>query len=81
MSGFAQVFSAVMRASGDVLLPMLLSLVAIIGVELPGALILSQMIGLEGVWIAYALSFCTMLVLQAAYYLGFWRKKEIRALV
>lgn len=81
MSGFAQVFSAVMRASGDVMVPMLLSLVAIIGVELPGALILSQVIGLEGVWIAYALSFCTMLVLQAGYYFGFWRKKEIRALV
>lgn len=81
MSGFAQVFSAVMRASGDVLIPMLLSLVAIIGVELPAALILSQTIGLEGVWIAYALSFCTMLVLQAVYYFGFWRKKEIRALV
>ena len=81
MSGFAQVFSAVMRASGDVLVPMLLSLVAIIGVELPAALILSQTIGLEGVWIAYALSFCTMLVLQAGYYFGFWRKKEIRALI
>lgn len=81
MSGFAQVFSAVMRASGDVLVPTLLSLVAIVGVELPAALILSRTIGLEGVWIAYALSFGTMLVLQAGYYLGFWRNKEITALV
>jgi len=81
MSGFAQVLSAVMRASGDVVIPMLLSLVAIIGVELPAALILSDMMGLEGVWMAYALSFCTMLALQAGYYVLFWRKKEIRALV
>ena len=81
MSGFGQVFSAVMRASGDVVVPMLLSLVAIIAVELPAALILSQTIGLEGVWIAYVLSFCTMLVLQAGYYWLFWRNKEIRALV
>jgi putative MATE family efflux protein len=81
MSGFAQVLSAVMRASGDVLVPMLLSLLAIVTVELPLAIILSQTIGLHGVWIAYAVSFSTMLVLQAAYYWLFWRKKEIKALI
>jgi Na+-driven multidrug efflux pump len=81
MSGFAGVFSGVMRASGDVWVPMTLSLVAIIGVELPAALLLSQAIGLNGIWIAYSLSFCTVLALQASYYWLFWRKKEIRALV
>lgn len=79
--GFGGVFSAVMRASGDVWIPMALSLVGIIFVEVPAALILSQMIGLEGIWIAYCLSFCAMLTLQAAYYFLFWRKKEIRALI
>jgi putative MATE family efflux protein len=81
MSGWAGVFSAVMRASGDVWVPMALSLAAILLVELPAALLLSQAIGLNGIWIAYCLSFCTMLVLQASYYFLFWRKKEIRALV
>jgi Na+-driven multidrug efflux pump len=81
MFGFAGVFSAVMRASGDVWIPMTLSLVAIICVEVPAALILSQTIGLNGIWIAYCLSFCAMLVLQASYYFLFWRKKEIRALI
>lgn len=81
MFGFGSVFSAVMRASGVVLVPMILALVAIAGVELPAALILSQTIGLEGIWIAYAMGFCTLLVLQASYYLLFWRRKEIRALV
>lgn len=79
--GYGSVFSAVMRASGDVWIPMSLSLVAIIGVELPAALILSQVYGLNGVWVAYCLSFCALLLLQAAYYFGFWRKKEIKALV
>ena len=81
MFGLGSVFSAVMRASGDVWIPMLLSLSAIILVEVPAALILSQTLGLHGIWIAYCLSFATMLVLQAGYYLLFWRKKEIKALV
>lgn len=81
LNGFAGVFAAVMRASGDVWLPMSLTLVAIVLVEVPAALILSQTIGLNGVWVAYCLSFCTMLALQAGYYFGVWRKKEIRALV
>jgi putative MATE family efflux protein len=81
MFAFASVFSAVMRASGDVVVPMVLSLSAIILVEIPGALLLSHMMGLTGVWYAYTLSFATMLVLQASYYFGFWRGKEIRALV
>lgn len=81
MFGLGSVFSAVMRASGVVLVPMVLALVSIVGVELPAAIILSQTIGLEGIWVAYAMGFCTLLVLQAAYYFLFWRRKEIRALV
>jgi putative MATE family efflux protein len=81
MFGFGGVFSSVMRASGDVWIPMSLSLVAIVLVEVPAALILSDRMGLHGIWVAYCMSFCAMLVLQAGYYFLFWRKKEIRALV
>jgi putative MATE family efflux protein len=79
--GFGSILSAVMRASGDVWVPMALSISAIALVEIPAALILSQVLGLNGVWIAYTMSFCALLVFQAIYYFGFWRKKEIRALV
>jgi Na+-driven multidrug efflux pump len=79
--GYGAIFSSVMRASGDVWIPMALSMAAIIGVEIPGAIILSQIYGLHGVWIAFCFSFCAVLLLQAAYYFGFWRKKEITALV
>jgi Na+-driven multidrug efflux pump len=79
--GWGSIFSAVMRASGDVWVPMALSLAAIVLVEIPSALILSQVYGLEGVWIGYCLSFSALLILQAIYYFGFWRKKEIKALV
>ncbi len=81
ISGYGTVFSAVMRASGDVWIPMALSLVAIVLVEIPAALLLSQIYGLNGVWIGYCLSFCTLLLLQATYYFGWWRRKEIKALV
>jgi putative MATE family efflux protein len=79
--GYGAIFSSVMRASGDVWIPMALSMAAIIGVEIPGAIILSQIYGLHGVWIAFCFSFCAVLLLQAVYYFGFWRKKEITALV
>lgn len=81
VSGWGTVFSSVMRASGDVWIPMVLSLAAIICVEIPAALILSNIYGLDGVWIGYCLSFSALLLFQATYYLGFWRKKEIKALV
>ena len=51
-----------MRASGDVWIPMALSMAAIIFVEVPAALILSQFYGLDGVWWAICLSFCTALL-------------------
>ncbi|HQZ11649.1 MAG TPA: MATE family efflux transporter [Devosia sp.] len=79
--GFGSVFSAVMRASGDVWIPMGISLAAILVIEVPAALILSRLMGLEGIWFAYCLSFVAMLIMQATYYFVFWRKKEINALV
>ena len=80
--GFAGVLSGMMRASGDVVMPMVLSLAALLLVELPLALYLSSTpLGLAGIWWAYAASFTTMLVLQSVYYWFFWRHKPIRKLV
>jgi len=80
--GFAGVFSGMMRASGDVFIPMLLSLGTILIVETPLALYLSTTpLGLNGIWWAYATSFSTMLVLQVSYYWFFWRHKPIKKLI
>jgi putative MATE family efflux protein len=80
--GFSNVFSGMMRASGDVFVPMVLGLSALLLVELPLALYLSSTaLGLHGIWWAYAASFSTMLVLQASYYWFFWRTKPIRKLI
>lgn len=79
--GMAGVFSATMRASGTVLVPMLLSIFAIVAVEVPVAVVLSRSIGVVGVWIAYPAAFCAMMLLQMSYYLLVWRKKTIRRLI
>jgi putative MATE family efflux protein len=79
--GMSGVFSATMRASGTVFVPTLLSILAIVAVEVPVAVVLSHRIGLEGVWIAYPAAFCTMMVLQMAFYLLVWRKREIKRLI
>jgi Na+-driven multidrug efflux pump len=70
-----------MRASGTVLIPMLLSIFAIIAIEVPVAVWLSRAIGVKGVWIAYPVTFCAMMLLQMAFYLLVWRKKAIRRMV
>lgn len=79
--GLATTFSGAMRAAGVALMPMLLSIFAIVAIELPSALILSRAIGLEGVWAAYPIVFCAMFVLQMGYYLLVWRKRAIRRLI
>jgi len=80
--GWSVIFSGMMRASGTVLAPMLISLACILCIELPGAILLSRTsLGLTGIWVAYATSFTVMLVLQASYYQFVWRKKTIVALV
>jgi putative MATE family efflux protein len=80
--GFASVFSGMMRASGDVFVPMVLSLGTILIVEVPLALYLSTTpLGLSGIWWAYAASFTTMLIVQSAYYWFFWKNKPIKKLI
>ncbi|MEZ2145715.1 MATE family efflux transporter [Bradyrhizobium sp. DN5] len=79
--GLATVFSGAMRAAGVALTPMLLAIFAIVAIELPSAVILSRTIGLMGVWAAYPIVFCAMLVLQMGYYLVVWRKQTIRRLI
>jgi putative MATE family efflux protein len=79
--GFQSVIGGVMRASGTVLVPVAISVACIALVELPAATALSARYGLEGIWMAYPITFGTMLVLQSAYYLMVWRHRKITRLV
>jgi putative MATE family efflux protein len=79
--GMAVVLSSVMRASGTVLAPTAIYIIAILVVEIPTAWILSSLIGIDGVWIAYPVAFGAMMLMQATFYLAVWRKRTIRALI
>ncbi|SCB16677.1 putative efflux protein, MATE family [Bradyrhizobium yuanmingense] len=79
--GLATVFSGAMRGAGVALTPMLLSIFAIAAIELPAAIILSHTVGLTGVWAAYPIVFCAMLILQMDYYHLVWRKRAMQRLI
>ncbi|WP_323118343.1 MATE family efflux transporter [Burkholderia alba] len=79
--GFANVLVGAMRASGAVLLPTALGIGAILCIELPAAFRLNALIGISGIWWAYALTFVAMLVLQTGCYRLIWRRRSIRRLV
>ena len=79
--GMASVLSGIMRASGSVLVPTAISIVCIALVEVPVAWFMSQRMGINGIWIAYPVTFIAMLGLQTAYYRLVWKKKPIKRLV
>lgn len=79
--GFARVFSAIMQASGVVLIPTLITIACILIVLLPVAWFFSLYFGLSGVWIAYPITFIVLLALQFCYYWFVWRHKTIVRLV
>ncbi len=79
--GFQAVIGGVMRASGDVLRPMAISVFCILGVQLPVAWWLNGRLGIEGIWVAFPVAYIAMLLLQGAYYQGVWRHRKIRRLI
>ena len=79
--GMATVFSGAMRGSGTVWTPLAISAFAILAVEIPSAVFLSHRIGIDGVWAAYPIAFCTMFLLQMSYYSLVWRRRTVTRLV
>lgn len=79
--GMASVFSGVMRASGTVLVPTLLSLACLALLLVPLGLLFGHLLGLRAIWAAYPATFLCALVLQASYFHLVWRHKPIRRLV
>ena len=79
--GTSSVLSGLMRSSGAVLWPTLLSIVAIWGIEVPVAYALAPHYGLPGVWVAYPVAYCCSLAFQTVYYFAFWRRRKLTALL
>ena len=78
--GMSMVLSGLMRASGVVLAPTAIGMLAIAGIEVPVAWALSNAYGLNGIWAAYPVAFLSMLAMQTSYYRLVWRKMPIRRL-
>ncbi|ODU68619.1 MAG: hypothetical protein ABT05_02695 [Lautropia sp. SCN 66-9] len=70
-----------MRASGAVLVPTAISIFCIAAIEVPSAYWLADRFGVEGIWMAYPITFVSMLVLQAGYYRFVWRFMKLEKLV
>jgi len=80
--GNTSVLSGVMRSSGTVLYPTLLTIVSIWGVEVPVAYALSHgPLGLRGVWYAYPIAFICALIFQSTYYFVFWKRRKVANLL
>ncbi|WP_397458640.1 MATE family efflux transporter [Pseudomonas asplenii] len=79
--GFQALIGGIMRASGTVMVPVLIIIFCIVGIELPVAYLLDARLGLEGVWMAFPVTYISMLLLQIAYYRLVWRHKRIERLI
>lgn len=78
-----QAISATMRATGTVLWPTVILIATIWLIEVPAAFLLSKYtpLGINGIWLAYPISFGINLGIQYWYYRFVWKKKTIKALV
>lgn len=76
--GFSGVFTGVMRASGVVIPPMLITIAGILFIELPVAYGLSRTaIGVNGVWIGFAATFVAAFIFQGLLFQLKWRKSYL----
>ena len=73
--------AALMRASGDVLMPTAITIGVLAVLELPLAWLFSRHFGLIGIWMAFPASYAITLALQTWYYKAVWKKRPIRKMV
>lgn len=79
--GASAIFASIMRASGTVNVPMIINIVAIVGIEVPCAYFFSEWWGLHGIWYGYALAFVSLCIMQGLYYQFVWKKKTVQVLI
>ena len=78
--GLGSVLSGVMRASGTVLVPTLISLSLLAFVLYPLGWTFNRWFGLQGIWMAHPAAYLIGLTLQATYFFGVWKNKPLRPL-
>lgn len=79
--GLASVYSGVMRASGTVLVPTLISLGCLACLIVPLGWVLGRQWGLVATWAAYPATYLCAMVLQGLYFHGVWRRQAVQRLI
>ncbi|WDC85061.1 MATE family efflux transporter [Caloramator sp. mosi_1] len=75
---FMFIVSGVVRGAGDTMVPMITSLIALWGVRVPLAQILSKNVGIEGVWWSIGIGWVVGSSLNYIYYkTGRWERKVV----
>ncbi|MEO8112962.1 MAG: MATE family efflux transporter [Phenylobacterium sp.] len=76
--GVAFIFSGIVRATGAVWPPLLAMIIALWGVRVPLANLLTPYLGADAIWISFPVGSTTTLLLAGGYYLwGGWRKARM----
>lgn len=71
-------FNGVFRGSGDTMVPMFITLLALWAIRVPASVILSKYFGLIGVWYGLPAAWLFGLIMSIAYfYKGNWKKKVV----
>ncbi|HKK10054.1 MAG TPA: MATE family efflux transporter [Bacteroidales bacterium] len=72
------IFGGVMRGAGDTIMPMFFTLISLWVIRIPLAYLLSQEIGLTGIWWASPIGWFIGMAMSIVYYLtGRWKKKVV----
>lgn len=79
--GMASVFSGVMRATGTVRVPTLMSLGCLVFLLYPLGRVFDSTLGLPFIWLTYPVTFAIALLLQAAYFYGVWKRRPVHRLI
>lgn len=79
--GMASVFSGVMRATGTVRVPTLMSLGCLVFLLYPLGRVFDSTLGLPFIWLTYPVTFAIALLLQIAYFYGVWKGRPVHRLI
>jgi Na+-driven multidrug efflux pump len=84
VSGFYLIFSTMfiingmLRGAGAAFIPMFSTFIALIAIRIPASYILSQSMGVAGIWWSIPMGWAAGCSLAAAYYLsGRWKKRVL----
>jgi putative MATE family efflux protein len=74
--GHGMILSSIMRGTGTVVIPTIITIACIWILQVPVAALLSAPLGLLGIWLAYPISDGVMLLVLYLYYQFGWKRKQ-----